>query len=198
VFNINFGQLISDLTPDRYRGKTVLFEWHTLLYSQIKSLHTIFINYREELLYKTRFNSQVIYLEKRLNDRFDNINRGIYIDNVADKKMDYLYNKSENRSPVFHYNNYNNSTAYSVNDYAQTAVGIYKCISNSTGNTPDISPTFWTLVHSNIYYKNTSEYWTQIDFIVMVPISVVFNQDEMKSIVNYYKLAGKRYTIQTY
>lgn len=34
------------------------------------------------------------------------------------------------------------------------------------------------------------------DFIVYVPSSVIFNVDEMKSLIDKYKLAGRRYSIQ--
>jgi hypothetical protein len=36
------------------------------------------------------------------------------------------------------------------------------------------------------------------DFIVKVPTSLTFNQDEMKGLINTYKLASKIYTIQTF
>lgn len=36
------------------------------------------------------------------------------------------------------------------------------------------------------------------DFIVMVPVSVSFNQIEMRALINRYKLPGMRYSIQTY
>ena len=37
----------------------------------------------------------------------------------------------------------------------------------------------------------------QDDFVVEVPISLVFNQDQMKATINNYKLAGTKYKIQT-
>lgn len=36
------------------------------------------------------------------------------------------------------------------------------------------------------------------DFIVYVPAALVFDEQEMKAIINLYKLAGKRYTIVAY
>ena len=53
------------------------------------------------------------------------------------------------------------------------------------------------------YVKNKEEYYGLIDFIVNVPITIYTllgtnGIDEMKGWVNYYKLAGKRYEIQSY
>lgn len=36
------------------------------------------------------------------------------------------------------------------------------------------------------------------DFIIMVPASVVFNEQEMRSLVNVYKLAGMKFKIQIF
>lgn len=36
------------------------------------------------------------------------------------------------------------------------------------------------------------------DFIIMVPSSLVFNPDDMRRMVDRYRYAGTRYTIQTY
>jgi hypothetical protein len=37
-----------------------------------------------------------------------------------------------------------------------------------------------------------------IDFIVFVPQSLSYDERRMKALVKMYKLAGKRFTIQTY
>jgi hypothetical protein len=60
-----------------------------------------------------------------------------------------------------------------------------------------------------IYYKSEniddegylyfeSEYQQTYDFIVWVPSSLVFNQTEMRAKIDLYKIAGKRYIIQTF
>jgi hypothetical protein len=48
------------------------------------------------------------------------------------------------------------------------------------------------------YLRNKIEYNTNADFIVMVPNTLTFDIYEMKGLINRYKLAGKRYLIQTY
>lgn len=49
-----------------------------------------------------------------------------------------------------------------------------------------------------LFISNLEDYFTQYDFIVWVPATLVFDESKMKTLINRYKLAGKRYTIQTY
>lgn len=198
MFNINWPQLAAELTPSKYRSKMKFAAWLGVLLSPVRDLHTQFLSFRQDAIYKARFTGQIIYLEKRLNDRFDPIARGIYIDNVADVNWIYVFNSSEQQLPLYAYNNYNSSTTYQVGEYAQTATGVYQCTATSTGNFPDTATTFWTRVGDSLYLQNLSEYALQFDFIVKVPAALVFDANEMKAIINYYKLAGKRYTIQPY
>ncbi len=48
------------------------------------------------------------------------------------------------------------------------------------------------------YFVNQSEYDTHVTFTVWVPVSVTFDQNKMKAIVNKYRIAGKTYDIKTY
>ena len=45
-------------------------------------------------------------------------------------------------------------------------------------------------IHSRDDYEDTG-----IDFIVQVPSDLVYNEDQMKALINFYKLASKRYKI---
>lgn len=45
-------------------------------------------------------------------------------------------------------------------------------------------------IHSRDDYEDTG-----IDFIVQVPSNLVYNEDQMKALINFYKLASKRYKI---
>jgi hypothetical protein len=56
----------------------------------------------------------------------------------------------------------------------------------------------WQNRRERDWFKNIAEYQAAMDFIVYVPVAVTFNESEMKAVINFYKLAGKRYTIQTY
>jgi hypothetical protein len=47
-------------------------------------------------------------------------------------------------------------------------------------------------------YTDSETVGVSDDFIVFVPAGLVFNENEFKALLNSYKLAGKRYKIQTY
>lgn len=53
-------------------------------------------------------------------------------------------------------------------------------------------------INKQIYLKNTSEYTSQLDFIVKVPVGLTFDIHIMKSWIERYKIAGKNYDIQYY
>lgn len=49
-----------------------------------------------------------------------------------------------------------------------------------------------------LYLKNRDEYISYVHFIIMIPSDVVFNEDSLRALVNRYKIAGKKYSIQIY
>lgn len=50
-----------------------------------------------------------------------------------------------------------------------------------------------------IYLRDDADYGdTGVDFIVEIPQGLIYNQFEMKYLVDFYKLASKRYKIQVY
>lgn len=60
-------------------------------------------------------------------------------------------------------------------------------------NVPETNP-------NQVYLRNVSEYQTSNDFIVFVPSSILTPalEIQIKGIVNRYKIAGKRYSIQSF
>lgn len=197
MFNIDWTALINNNTPMEWI-KTLRITWLKVIISQIKINYNTFIQYRSDALYKLSFNAQIMNLRHILNDTFDNVNRGIYIDNVADLNRIYFYNKVEVRPPFYMYNNYNPLTSYAPGEYAVDGNKIYVAIAPSTGNLPSANPSIWGFYKNVVFFKNLIEYQNQYDYIVMVPATVTFDISAMKALVNYYNAAGKRYTIQTY
>ena len=50
-----------------------------------------------------------------------------------------------------------------------------------------------------IYLYERADYGdTGVDFIVLVPRGLQYNEFEMKYLIDFYKLASKRYKIQEY
>lgn len=159
MFSINFNDIVNKFLPIRVNKQRN----RELLYTMLKPLQTLneaFVIFRNAINYKLLFNAQVIYLEHFLNDRYDSVNSGIYIQDAANVNYAYLYNKIENRQATVLYNKSENKPKF--------------------------------------YMYNKSEYLSQVDFIVMVPGTVSFNQLEMKTAILFYNLAGKRFKIQTY
>ncbi len=59
---------------------------------------------------------------------------------------------------------------------------------------PEQKPTFL----GKIFLNRSSDFAdTGVDFIVGIPDGLVFNQIDMEALINFYKLASKRYKIQT-
>ena len=49
-----------------------------------------------------------------------------------------------------------------------------------------------------VYLYTNQEYYGAFDFVVWVPASLIFDETEMRALVDFYKRAGARYAIQTY
>lgn len=113
-----------------------------------------------EILYKMQHNSQVVYLEKMLNEYFsvpgyDNqlheSTKTVYIGDVPQAPKYYFYQPADNQ-PLY--------------------MGLLY-VGGGTGPNN---------------YK----------FIVNVPVGYAFVEEKLRAEINYYKLAGKKYIIQTY
>lgn len=196
MFNVNYDSLLANNTPlELTQPKRIA--WLKIVLFQVKLLYNTFVQYRSDSLYKLSFNGQIVYLKHVLNDIFDPNNRGVWIDNVADVNYFYLYNEIEIKPPFYAYNNYDNAATYAVGEFIAHQNKIWKCLTTNTGNAP-IEGMYWTYQKDITYFKNLTEYASSYDFIVMIPVGVVFDIDKMRALINYYKAAGKRYTIQTY
>ena len=125
------------------------------------------LHFRAESLYKLNHNSQIIYLEKVLNDAFDAETRKIYINNAQINEPVWFYEIADNK-PVFFY--------------------------EIADNKP-------------VYFREESELVGDgIDFTVFVPIQLKPLQtqqlddflNQMRALIDYYKLYSKNYQIQFY
>ncbi len=94
VYNVNWNKLVSWLTPARLFLPKV-FALLKALVSPISSLHGLFISFRKQKLYDLSINSQVCRLEKLLNDKFDSVQRRIYITDGEKSKRKYIFKRSE-------------------------------------------------------------------------------------------------------
>lgn len=160
---LNFKEAFSYLIPGRIRT-TKFKDWIGALLAPLQSLNVAFAEYVSTTRYDLSFNGQVVYLEHILNDKFDDVDRRIYIDDPAGQQVftPYLFNRVEQQPPLI--------------------------IRNKSEALP--TP----------FLYNVPELVVTNDFVVHVPISV-FNstvEAQMKALMNKYRIAGKRYTFQTF
>lgn len=111
-YHIDFKNLLIQLLPKPLR-KVKWLSFLLTLISPVIGLYNAFMAFRNLMLYRLTITPQVCFLEKMLNDRYDPIERRIWIDDakvydyiyvflkVEDKPV-YFYKKSENK-PVYMY-----------------------------------------------------------------------------------------------
>ena len=194
--NINFVQQVQVQSPQWWR-RIVWVKWLLVCVSAVRDLHHIFTNYRTAVLYDLHISGQTIYLEKALNDRFDFLARGIYIENINDLTQLYLYQKAEARPPFYLYNKYSATQVYAIGEFAVFNRQIWQA--QVAGLLPHPPSPDWTNQRPfRPYLINKNEAGNSFDFIIHVPVGVTFDTAELRALVDRFKLAGKRYTIITY
>jgi|GEM_PF-326864 len=110
IFNIDFSRLVQWNVPTFLRT-TVRMKWLTVLIKPVESIYLHFLDWRYEQLYVMSHNSQVVYLRKVLNDKFDPSDRRIQIVNVEVYEPVWYYDSAENK-PVYHYDTVDESPVY--------------------------------------------------------------------------------------
>lgn len=94
----------------------------SLMYSilkPLKTLNTSFVAFRLAVQRKLRFNAQIIYLEHFLNDLYDPANKGIYIEDLANLELAYVFNHIEERPALYLYNDFEQIPVYLFNNSEQ-------------------------------------------------------------------------------
>ncbi len=150
-YNLNIKKLSILLLPILLRKKRII-KYLFCLTKPLESLHYIWLQMRNDNIYKLNHNGQVCYLRKALNDSFDPVKRRIIITGAQRYKEQYIYTSAE-KKPKY--------------------LGV-------------------------MYLHRTADYGDKgIDFLVLAPAELLDeNNYEMKALINYYKLASKRYRIE--
>lgn len=196
-YEINWNKIIQENLPI-FLQTIFRIKWILALIKPFKMIYSEFNSVMLEYIYKVRFTGQICYLETILNERFDPTGNGIYITNGNSNQQRYLYYRSESKPPDYIYFRHSLSQAYLTDDYAIDGAFVYKALSNNTGKKPSLYPAYWQYYKEVefIYYR--SEFSIQYDFIVNVPITILFDNKAMRALIDFYRLAGKRYKIITY
>lgn len=94
---IQFATLAKNLLPPFLR-KSRMLDWLRALVRPIQSLNQRFMDFMNRIRYRMRFNGQVIYLQRILNDFYDPVLRRIYIGNGNPLGLpNFVYNRIEGR-----------------------------------------------------------------------------------------------------
>lgn len=175
-----------------------LFDWIKVLISPFNKIYTEAMQAYEIFVVKIAYTGQVIYLEKILNDKFSPISGGIYIQDGTTLPKYYLYNKIELQPERYMYMNWQPTTNYLIGQYSVKYNKVWKALTNNNNSIPSAINTDWSYEKDIDFLMTTPEFNITYNFIVMVPSSLIFNSIEMSAIVDFYRLAGLRYKIQTY
>ncbi|MBF6607128.1 MAG: hypothetical protein ITG00_00120 [Flavobacterium sp.] len=101
VYSILFGWVVRNLFPG-IMLRSVQIAMADCLVKPVESLHTKFLTFRTDSIYKLTHNSQVVYLQAALNDSFDSTLRRIVIKNAEIKPQVWFYEIAEDK-PVYFY-----------------------------------------------------------------------------------------------
>lgn len=167
IYDLDISKLALLLTPTFLR-KERFSAWIRCLVSPLNFVYEKFLKYRVEDLYKLEHTAQVISLEKILNDRFDISQRRIEVGDIERKEPFYIYSEREIKPKYIHSENENKGKVYLYSEAVSKA--------------------------------------NKYDFIVWLPFDIWMREGtevafwkfrfyEMEALIDFYKLAGKRYMI---
>lgn len=144
------------------------------------------------------FNSQVVYFEKYLNDKYDNGNDRIYL-GAGETVLNYLFNDVEGATPFYFYNNWDVNTTYvagATPDYVYFGGKVYVCVLGHTGQQPP-NATYWSEDSDTEYFYQRGGGSADADFTINVPTGLLGSSlAEFEADIEKYRLAGKTYIIQ--
>jgi hypothetical protein len=194
--NINFSKVIREnvlsvlLTVRRLERIEVASTPFRMMYDEFKVL-------RADHLYRTRFNGGVQYLETALNDRFDPVSRGIYLENALYTKI-YIYRKSELKPAKVLYKRWNSTTSFPTGSFCWYNNIIYVATAPALNKVPGVDPQWTATARQPAVLRKRANFYGGLSFRVRVPAALVYNANEMNSLIKYYKLAGPGYEIKPY
>lgn len=195
--NINWLKIIKENIPSKYHTSEI-FDWLKILICPINKIYQEFLQAYDVFVYKIRFNGQIIYLEKILNDKFSPVSGGIYIVDGSSVTPYYIYNKSESRTPIYLYKTWKSSQNYSIGQFSLENNKVYKALTNNLNKQPSVNPSDWAYYKEVTYVRTKTEFDIQYNFIIKIPSTITFNIIAIRAIVDYYRLPGKRYKIELY
>ena len=197
-YNVNWFNLLVANVPTNYR-KVLRVKWLILLLFQVRKLHASILLYIQLKRYDLNHTGQVIYLEKVLNDSFDPIDRRIFISdgNFADRV--FLYHRPQATQVLF-YHRWKEFEDYDPGSKIQWDFKIWEAdaVNGASDGPPPNYPNQWTEVGVHTKVKYRSEYRYGTGFIVNLPASLQYNESRLQATIDFYRVAGRFYVLQTF
>lgn len=193
---VNWSRVIQAQLPQWMRRPKHI-SWLMALIAPVRALSGEFFQYRTRTLYDLSITPQTIYLERMLNDKYDNTERRIWIETIDDNTQLYLYNREELRPPMYIYNRWVATQVYGLDDRVSWNGTIWKCVDSFPTDAPSEASSQWEALHPHTpYFRNRSDGAVKYNFIIHLPIGLMVNEAQLRALINDNHLAGKRYIIQ--
>lgn len=180
VFEIDFDRLMLLLLPTALR-KPRLFALLQVMVVSLRALYNTFIANRDRNIAIVNVTPQVCYLRGVLNDTFDP-------DTDSEQRRRITIGDGTTSDWVILYNN----TLFN-NIGGKQPVWLSKATSTSTSEMGAIT---YSLGSAKLFAKQDSILSEGFDFVVTVPDGILYDMARLRAIVDFYKLAGKRYDVQ--
>lgn len=97
IYNVNWNKLTAWLIPDElFKAKVFVLCKSMIVF--VSTIHIDFLNFRKQKMYELAITPQICWLVLLLNDRFDFVQRRIYIEDGAKGDNVYLFQDDEGDS----------------------------------------------------------------------------------------------------
>jgi len=125
IYNLSYRRLVVLLLPMLLR-KSLVVAFLRAMVTPVSILQGDFNFFRRQTAYDLSINGQVCFLEKMLNDNFDDYDRRIYIDDANSFQRLFIYTREEN-NPIKLYTREENKPIYLFNpeDFADGGFDFY-------------------------------------------------------------------------
>jgi hypothetical protein len=166
---VNIELLVNRLLPTTFKKVVFWRVWIATLLTPLQTLHSAFLVYAQQARKEASYNSQTAVFEFLLNERFNNSQTGIFIDNVF----------------------FNLTIAQEYRFYiSETGFGYP---SNYWKFLSEANPQNYSVFQNELFSFGAT-------FIVNVPVALqgVIDENELRAVIDRYRLADKTYSINYY
>lgn len=154
-----------------------------------------------QYLFRIRFNGQACYLQKILNIRFDStLERIRIVDTVEKRRFIYDFSIPPGRNRIW--SMWDRERIYQVGQFASDGGYLFEAIGVNQNKRPKTSiqngEGYWKYSDKTRYVARSTKMGSTARYIIFVPKSLVYDNNEFLGVLNYYRVYGLSYSIQTY